>query len=250
MSDFLTRLAARALERPTLVPRLPTRFDTQPIELKELHEETVVDPQSRSKPLERSIELRRETSSSESTTSPQPPSASRNVPDRPIDTPAPASPLTPMSVEQRPPVEGPQTVIAPMTRLVEQRQEAEPPPSPPVLATDDRQSLAPVTPEAPLLHRIEHTLNVASPEPSRAPTPAPEVRRARPEPANSRSTSAPSIGTATQSEPLPLHVEVTIGRIEITAAPPHTPPVVSPRPAPPQPMGLDEHLRRRRGVHT
>jgi hypothetical protein len=50
-----------------------------------------------------------------------------------------------------------------------------------------------------------------------------------------------------RSEPAPLHVEVTIGRIDIGAILPPSPP---PPPAPPlgtPPMTLDDHLRRRRG---
>jgi hypothetical protein len=249
MSDFLTRLAVRALERPTLVPRLPARFDTQPIELKELHEESVVEQSPPSQSRERPRELPR-AMAPESAVSAEPANTSTDKPDRPVNAPAPEAQPVRMSVEQRSRVEEPATIIAPMPLLVEeQRQQVEQPPSP-VIASQGKPSSASLPhepPEASLLHRIEHTLHIDTPEPTRTPTP--EVRRARSEPPNNRATSSPR-DALTQGDPPPLHVEVTIGRIEISAAPPSTPPVVTPRPPPPQPMGLDEHLRRRRGVPT
>jgi hypothetical protein len=68
-------------------------------------------------------------------------------------------------------------------------------------------------------------------------------------PSRPDSRKAPAVAPmdVSRSEPAPLHVEVTIGRIDIGAILPPSPP---PPPAPPlgtPPMTLDDHLRRRRG---
>ena len=254
MSDFLTRLAVRALQRPSLVPRLPARFDAQPMELKEHHEEIVAEPLS------------------------QPPTPTAAEP----ATPAPAA-LDSASNQRTTPTattvrsDTPAAAHAPPTAgavatLVEAEKLIERPPIPVALAPllvapDPPRAASAALPDAPNMHgpqtpasvatdeptlpswnRIEHTLRVEASSAQQGPTPTLELRTARPPSASTRPESSHALET--HSDPAPVHVEVTIGRIEISSPPVPAPLPPAARSTAPPPMGLDEHLRRRRGVPT
>jgi hypothetical protein len=257
MSDFLTRLAVRALQRPSLVPRLPARFDAQPMELKELHEEIVAAPLSQPPtptPAEAVTPLpaAMDSDSNQRIT----PTAAAVRPDIPAGAHAPPTAGADATLEEAEKLmERPPIPVALVPLLV-----APDPPRSASAALPDALNMhgpeaptpgataEPTQPLSPSWHRIEHTLRVEALPAQQSPNPTLELRTAPPPSASTRPASSQALET--HSDPAPLHVEVTIGRIEISSPPVPAPLPPAARSTAPPPMGLDEHLRRRRGVPT